>query len=236
MTPLTRLVKSGSTASLEADTARSALATAKAQLKLAETVVDQLQVMAPFPGVLDDVLVEAGSYVQDGAPVASLLQLDPIVARGEISERDIGMVAPGSRASVRLISGRQVQGTVRYISRQGSGRTRTFPVEVEIPNPDFSISAGMTSEITLQGASVSTVFLPRSGVTLLDSGELGVRTLDRDNHVGFVPIDLIDDTPDGLYLAGIAPDARIIVAGQDLVSDGDRVEAVEADSTAQVAQ
>jgi multidrug efflux system membrane fusion protein len=48
--------------------------------------------------------------------------------------------------------------------------------------------------------------------------------------VSFVPIDLIDDTPRGLVLGGVPKDARIIVAGQDLVSEGDTVNPVEADA------
>ena len=46
----------------------------------------------------------------------------------------------------------------------------------------------------------------------------------------FFPIDLIDDTPTGLVLGGIPADARIIVAGQDLVTEGDRGQPVEADA------
>jgi membrane fusion protein, multidrug efflux system len=73
--------------------------------------------------------------------------------------------------------------------------------------------------------------LPRSVVTLSQAGDLGIRAVDSDNKVVFFPIDLVDDTPTGLVLAGIPADARIIVAGQDLVTEGDEVKAVEADET-----
>jgi len=43
-----------------------------------------------------------------------------------------------------------------------------------------------------------------------------------------VPIDLIDDTPEGLILGGIPDGSRIVVAGQDLVTEGEIVNAVEA--------
>jgi multidrug efflux system membrane fusion protein len=72
--------------------------------------------------------------------------------------------------------------------------------------------------------------LPRSVVTLSADGDLGIRAVDKDNKVVFFPIDLVDDTPKGLVLAGIPADARIIVAGQDLVSEGDEVNAIEADA------
>ena len=87
----------------------------------------------------------------------------------------------------------------------------------------------MTAEITLRAATVDATVLPRSVVTLSSGGDLGVRAVDADNKVVFYPIDLVDDTPRGLVLGGIPPEARIIVAGQELVAEGDVVNAVEAD-------
>jgi multidrug efflux system membrane fusion protein len=88
----------------------------------------------------------------------------------------------------------------------------------------------MTAEITLRSDPVDAVFLPRSVVTLSGAGDLGIRIVGPDNKVGFVPIDLIDDMPTGLVLGGVPKDARIIVAGQDLVAEGDTVNPVEADA------
>ena len=88
----------------------------------------------------------------------------------------------------------------------------------------------MTAEITLRATPADAVILPRSVVTLSGNGDLGIRAVDQDDKVIFHPIDLVDDTPNGLVLGGIPTDARIIVAGQDLVSEGDTVEAVEADA------
>ena len=72
--------------------------------------------------------------------------------------------------------------------------------------------------------------LPRSVVTLSNAGDLGIRFVDKDDKVRFQQIDIIDDTPNGLILGGIPADARIIVAGQDLVTEGDTVKPVEADA------
>jgi len=68
-----------------------------------------------------------------------------------------------------------------------------------------------------------------SVVTLGDKGDLGIRAVDKDNKVVFFPIDLVDDSPRGLVLGGIPADARVIVAGQELVKEGDVVKPVEAD-------
>ncbi len=87
----------------------------------------------------------------------------------------------------------------------------------------------MTAEIALSALPTDAIMLPRSVVTLGDKGDLGIRAVDKDNKVVFFPIDLVDDTPTGLVLGGIPADTRIIVAGQELVKEGDEVKPVEAD-------
>ena len=226
-----RLVKTGIVATTQSDSARSALASARSQLEAAQADIDRLTVVAPFSGVIDQVMVEEGSWLPSGEAVAVLLQLDPVVALGEVSEREIAHVKVGSDADVRLISGEVVSGKVRHVSLEATSGTRTFPIEVAIPNPDNQVPAGMTAEILIKSEAVTAVRLPRSVVTLDAAGNLGLRILKADSTVGFVPIDLIDDSPAGLVLSGIPLDAQIIVAGQDLVSEGDKVNAVPADTT-----
>lgn len=223
-----RLVKNGIAPTTQSDSARSALASARSQLEAAQADIDRLTVVAPFSGVIDQVMVEEGSWLPSGEAVAVLLQLDPVVALGEVSEREIAAVSVGSEADVRLISGEVVAGTVRHVSLEANTGTRTFPIEVAIANPDNKVPAGMTAEIMIKSEAVTAVKLPRSVVTLDSAGNLGLRILKPDNTVGFVPIDLIDDSPSGLVLSGVPLDAKIIVAGQDLVSEGETVNSVPA--------
>lgn len=224
-----RLAKTGSTPKLQLEIARSALATAKSQLEAASAELARNEVRAPFDGLIDRVDVELGSMIMQGASVATILKLDPIIGVGEVSERDLRQLRKGEEAEVHLVNGEKVKGTLRYISQDASAATRTFRVEVAIPNPERAIPAGMTAEIILRSQPVEAVVLPRSVVTLGVSGDLGIRAVGPDNKVAFYPIDLVDDTSRGLVLGGIPGDARIIVAGQDLVTDGDLVNAQEAD-------
>ncbi|WP_082982677.1 efflux RND transporter periplasmic adaptor subunit [Mesorhizobium sp. AA22] len=224
-----RLAKTGNLPKLQLDTARSNLTSAQALLETAQAELDRNEVKAPFDGVIDRVPVELGSSVMQGGEVATILSLDPVIARGEVSERDLGYLKIGDKANVRLVSGQNVEGTVRYISRDASSATRTFRVEIAIPNPDATIPAGMTAEIALSAQPTDAVLLPRSVVTLGDKGDLGIRAVDKHDKVVFFPIDLVDDTPTGLVLGGIPADARIIVAGQELVKEGEVVKPVEAD-------
>ncbi len=224
-----RLAKTGTVSKLSLDTAVSALAQAESQLKAAQADLERLTSLAPFSGVIDSVDVELGSAVAQGAQIATLLALDPVVVKGEVSERDLRYIKVGDNAESLLVNGERVTGTVRYISRESTPATRTYRVEVAIPNPDDRIPAGMTAEITVRAETADSVVLPRSVVTLSANGDLGIRAVDKDNKIVFFPIDLLDDLTNGLVLGGVPADVQVVVAGQDLVTEGDVVHPVAAD-------
>ena len=225
-----RLVSGGNAPRLQADQARAGLATAKSQLEAAKAELAQYSIYAPYNGLIDRVPVQRGSAILAGAEVATLINLDPLLAIGEVSERDLGYLKLGNTAKIKLVDGTETEGTLRYISRDASAATRTFRIEVAIPNEDKKLPAGMTAEIMLLAEPTDSVVLPRSVVTLSADGDLGIRAVDKDNKVVFFPIDLVDDTSTGLVLAGIPAEARVIVAGQDLVTEGNEVKPVEADA------
>jgi multidrug efflux system membrane fusion protein len=212
--------------------ARSAEATAAAQLNQSRAAADRLTLQAPFAGVVDTVNVEPGEWIQTGTPVATVLSLDPIEVRAEVSELYVDYLRPGADALLTLANGVQVHGTVSFVSKEASAQTRTFPVEITLPNPQHAIAAGMTAEVTLFADPIRAVTVPRSVITLSDAGEIGLRVVGTDNVARFAAVDMIDDKPEGLVLTGVPADVRIIVAGQDLVRDGETVTAVDASPVA----
>lgn len=221
-----KLNKSGNTSDTALTAARSAKAAAEAQLSQAKAAADRLDLTAPFSGVVDAVPVELGEWVQTGTPIATLLSLNPIVVKAEVSETDIGEIRTGSKADVRLVDGRKLSGTVRFVASEASAKTRTFPIEVALPNDKGAIPAGMTAEVTLFAPPVKSIRVRRSVITLSPDGDLGVRVVGPDDVVKFAPVQLIDDTPDGLIITGVPDGVRVIVSGQDMVKDGQHVNAV----------
>lgn len=224
------LAKRGNVAKLQLDEARADLQGAQSQWEAAKAELERTQVIAPFDGVVDRITVENGSSVQQGAPVATLLSLDPIIATGEVSERNLSTIKVGSPATIRLVNGTVAQGTVRYISREASAATRTFRIEVAVQNSDGGIPSGMTAEINLKSDPVAAIKLPRSAVTLNSDGVLGVRAVDKNNKVIFLKVELIDDATDAIVLTGVPDGTKVIVSGQDFVTDGEAVVVVEPDA------
>lgn len=219
-----KLFQGGSTSESNLTNARSARDAAAAELARAQASADRLRLKAPFAGIVDSVSVELGEWVQTGTPVATILSLDPILVKAEVSEVDLSSVAAGSTAKVRLVNGTEMDGTVRLVAREASAQTRTFPVEIALPNPDLTLPSGMTAEVSLYAAPTRAVVVPRSIITLAEDGQLGLRIVGPDNLAQFAAVKIIDDTPDGLVVTGVPEGVRIVTAGQDLVSNGEKVD------------
>lgn len=220
---------------------RAAKTAAEGALAQAQAAADRLSLTAPFAGTVDAVNVEIGEWVQQGTPIATLIALDPIVVKAEVSEQDVAHVSVGAKALVRLVSGVELEGTVRHLARKASDKTRTFALEVALPNPDGAIPSGMTAEVRLTAAAQPALAVPRSVLTLNEAGQVGLRVVGDGDVAAFLPVQLIDDTEAGFMVTGVPQAARVIVAGQDLVRDGDVVipkemTRAEAEAAAKAAQ
>jgi multidrug efflux system membrane fusion protein len=209
----------GFTAETEALTRAARLEAARAQLMRAELDMERLIIAAPFDGVLEDDAAELGALLQPGSDCATIMALDPIVLVGFVSERDVDRLTVGAPASGRLVSGRAVEGGIRFVSQAADPATRTYRVEVAAPNPDLSIRDGMTAEIGIPLTSAPAHLVPQSALTLDDAGRLGVR-LAVDGVARFAAVEIISDGPEGVWLAGLPDRADVIVVGQEYVADG----------------
>ena len=221
-----RLLATGDIPELQVNAAVTALRDAEGQVEMARIELDRTRISAPFAGILDSVDAEVGTWVSQGTPVATLLQLDPVIAIVEINENSLTSVRVGDQAKVTLATEEVVEGTIRFISRDASDQTRTFKVEVELPNPDNRIPSGMSAELEFMGPAETATILPRSVVLLNTEGLLGIRTVGPDNKVEFHEVTILDDTPAGLVLEGVPEGAKIIVLGQNFVQDGAVVDPV----------
>ncbi len=202
---------------------------AAAQLERAQNDLAKTDIKAPFDGVYDERHVETGDFMNVGDPCATVIQRSPFLVVGAVSERDVAKINKGDRGRARLATGETVEGVVRFVSTSAEPATRTFDVELEIPNEDGLLRDGVTAEFTVFAEARSAHRVPRVALVLADDGEIGVRTLNEDNIVEFNPVRLIGETPLGVWVAGLSGDARVITGGQLYVTAGQQVGAVEAD-------
>lgn len=201
------------------ESARVGLQAAEAGVTAARTEFARLTITAPFGGILESDTAELGTLLQPGAHCASILRLDPIKLVGFAPETEVERIAIGARAGARLTSGREISGRVTFLARTADEATRTFRVEVEVPNSDLSIRDGQTVEIAIAADGEPAHLLPASALTLNDDGLLGVRIAE-DGLARFVPVSILRDSVEGVWLSGLPEQAEVIVVGQEYVTDG----------------
>ncbi len=200
--------------------AEAGIEAAAAAVAAAEAEIDRLVITAPFSGLLETKTAELGSLMQPGTPCATIVQLDPIKLVGFVPELERGKVQIGAPAFAKLTSGEEITGQVTFISRSADDTTRTFRVEVDVPNADQAISAGQTVEIVIASDGRLAHLVPQSALTLDDAGTLGVRTVGEGDVVKFMPVTLLRDTVDGVWLTDLPETVNIIIIGQEFVVDG----------------
>ena len=220
---------------LQSDTAMAqqevALASARADLRSAEVAVNNLKIRAPFAGVVNSRAVELGDFIRRGEECATVLDMDPILIVGEVSESQVANLQPGGMASARLQLGQLVQGRLRYVSQQADAATRGYRVEVAVANPAGQLRGGISARMALPTGEVMAYRINASLLSLDDRGDLGVRLLDQENRVRFANVQLVSDENEGVWVTGLPPQPTLITVGQEYVSLGEQV-AVELEESA----
>ncbi|WP_138464791.1 efflux RND transporter periplasmic adaptor subunit [Poseidonocella sp. HB161398] len=215
-----RLSKGGYTSETQAVAARAQLESARAAVARAETEIARLQIAAPFDGLLETDSAELGSLMQTGSACATVIRLDPVRLVGFLPETQVSQVETGAVARARLADGTVKEGRVSFVSRSADAATRTFRVDIEVPNPDVSVRDGQTAEIAIEVEGSRAHLVPQSALTLDDDGTMGLRTVDGENRVRFLPVKVLRDTAEGMLVTGLPDKVRIITLGQDYVTEG----------------
>ena len=185
--------------------------------------IDHTEISAPFAGVIDTRNVELGDFVEPGDVIARVVDEDPYLVVGQVSELDIDLLEIGDSGVARLASGETVKGKIRYIATIADPTTRTFRVELEVPNRARTLRGGVTTEIRIPVESVQAHFLSPALLTLDDSGILGVRTVNADATVEFNPVNVFATQTDGIWVTGLPAAVTIITVGQEFVRHGEVV-------------
>lgn len=215
-----KLAQGGYASETQILSAEAGVESARAAVAQAKRDIENLEVKAPFAGLLESDTAELGTLLTSGSTCATVIQLDPMKLVGYAPETEVEDIKLGAPAGARLISGETVTGQVSFLSRSADAATRTFRVEVLVPNPDNAIRDGQTVELAISAEGEMAHLVAQSSLTLNDDGLIGLRLVGPENRVVFAPVNILRDTREGIWVSGLPEEADIITVGQEFVREG----------------
>ncbi len=195
--------------------------------RLARTVI-----RAPFSGIFDERHVDVGTMVAPGRTIGRLIDTNPIKVFAGVPERYAPDVSVGASAALRFeaLGDETYASTIRYVGTAINSRSRTFPIEVQLPNPGNQIKPEMVANMSISRREVAeAMVVPQDALVRVEDGyvvflavEEGGRAVaeERPVQVGPTRRNLV------VIEEGISVGDQLIVVGHKSVSGGDRINIV----------
>ena len=194
--------------------------------RLGVVELNRTEVKAPFSGFIEKI-VKPGNLLNRGETCAVIIELDPITFIAEVPEAEIQQVIKGQKVLIELVTGESISSNLSFVSKSATPSTRSFRVEAQIKNSSGLIRDGITGTMHIITNEILAHKISPSILLLSDDGIIGIRAVDDDNAVQFIPIKIIEDTQDGVWVTGIPNFTKIIVLGQGFVENGQNVQVTE---------
>lgn len=199
--------------------AKNSLSTAERTLRNAR---ENTILTAPISGVVTARNYDPGDLTGQ-LPILTIAQVQPVKAVINVSESDYSRISMGMPVSLtfQTYGDEEFQGRVTMIAPTVDTATRTFGVEVTIPNKDSRILPGMFGRATVNLGVQTHVLVPdRAVVKQPGSGNHYVYVYSN-GHVSYDRVELGRRIgTEYELLSGVAPGAEVVVAGQAKLADG----------------
>jgi RND family efflux transporter MFP subunit len=223
------------------DAARAAVKVAEANIAAQEAQVARLKVLtgfeeirAPFDGVVtarnNDVGDAVTADTNTGAPLLMLARDDVLRMAVNVPLYAADGVRDGldAKVTVAQIPGKIFPGTVSRSSTTLLSSARTLVTQVDIPNPDGALRAGLYITITLEIPRVSPAVRVPSDALIFDQHGTQVAVVeagaDRNPVARLRPVTIFRQTRSDLELrSGLNGDERVVVGPPAGLRDGDRI-------------
>ena len=218
-------------AKLKAAAVRSKATLETARLELAKT-----SIRAPFSGFIERRAVEVGDLITAGASCATVLEVAPLLAVGQVSEKEVSWLQIGQPVKVAMgDSGGDnltTEGAISFVARTPDPATRSYRVEARLENVSGASRVGITARMSVPVAKEMAHLISPASLTLNADGEIGVKTVVDGGTVTFIPVSTIGEETSGLWVTGLPGKAVVITVGHQEVVPGQVVDVRLADGAA----
>ncbi|MGE0474675.1 MAG: efflux RND transporter periplasmic adaptor subunit [Nitrospirales bacterium] len=140
-----------------------------AEIRQAQDRLTKSKILAPFSGWVIKEFTEIGQWVEEGGAVVELVDLSHVEVEVPLPEEFVRHVSTGDGVIAEFdgLPGVEIPGKVYSVVAQADPVARTFPVKVDLGNPDLRIKSGMVARVSLNvGAPYAAVVIPKDALVL----------------------------------------------------------------------
>lgn len=191
-------------------------------------------IIAPFSGIIDDVITEAGSVVSPGqTPILRIVNLSDMYIQTDVPENYISNVTKGKEVKVTFpVLGKSIDTKIRQTGNFINPDNRTFKVEIEVPNKEKEIKPNLTARLKINDyTSEEALLIPQSIISENAEGEQYIYILENvegEKAVAKQQIIKTGKTQGDVIevLEGVKDGDQIIKEGARSVKDGQTVKII----------
>ena len=195
---------------------------AKSSLVVLEDQLAKSLIKAPISGWLETVNVDEGEQMTAGAVAATILNMDELSIIVAVPQTNIARVDIGNPVSIDVAGIGRRMGKVSRIASISTSTTRTFDVEITVPNPDRMLRAGMTVEADIDVGYQPAFGMSPAHLSVASDGSLTAK-IDDAGVVRVKPVELVRSGVEQVFVSGLANGDRLLTFGQAFVEAGDPV-------------
>ncbi|WP_299564975.1 efflux RND transporter periplasmic adaptor subunit [uncultured Sulfitobacter sp.] len=236
---VTSLGERGVAASSAVQEAQANLTSSKAQVQQIQAQIDQKVIKAPFGGEIGIPQVEVGEFVSTGAPIATLQDTSTLRVDFSLPEQQRPRIEAGQQVEVTSEAGAVARGRITAIEPRIDPVTRLVSIRAELDDFDSGLNPGQFVRVRISlPVADGVIALPQTAVVASLYGDHVYKVVSDDKEgddAGFVTRQVFVET--GLrqndrveVTKGVAPGDRVIIAGQNRLSNGGPVTLTKATS------
>ena len=206
------------------------LKTAVASEAMAKKTLTDTKLYAPFSGYIAEKNAEVGQIAAPGMSVVKLVSIGSVKVKISVPEDDIQRISKGSsmKIIVPALGNRQFEGRVSERGVSADPRSRTYEVKATIANHDGQLLPGMICQAFTNYMQGATGVFVSANLVQLDSDNKTFVWVVNGGKAVKREIFISSETAQGAQVSGGLSDGdQIIVAGQQKVSNGMKVEIVK---------
>jgi membrane fusion protein (multidrug efflux system) len=202
---------------------------ARARYELAKIRMDKAIVESPINGVIIEKNVELGEFAPPGGSIARIQDLSRIKVAAALPESEFPYIKVSRKTTITFdgIPNEVFTGKITYFGSAANDVTRTFPIEILLPNKNGKLKSGMVARLSIVKRQFeNAVVIPQDALVQTATGM--VAFVLNDNHAAQRDVKILTDSEGRVVIeSGLEFGEQLIVTGQKNLVDNQKVKVVE---------